>query len=435
MDLMANEEIEQNVLGAILVDSSLFYKILDLNEEVFYSATHQTLFRAFKSVSKEFRKIDIGLVGNYIKTFQPKGLTISYVSNLMLSIPSTSNFDEYLDILIDLYQKREIRKLFQKVDFKENSNIIKEKLLGALNNVYQQKAKDINTGEMVMNRLDSILSHEERKGLKTGFWAIDNNLKGFHGGELITIAARSQVGKTTFAVNVFTYMALYGYKPHYFSLEVPREEVLNKMLSLQSGIESKYIRFNNVPQEDEEKLVQVGSILAGKNFYIRDDRSDIEAITMKIREEVINNNLDIAFIDLINRVTTKEKAGTKAEYIGNITRRLKLLAMELNIPIVIMAQINRTVDKQVDKRPTCADLKESGSIEEDSDVIIGLYRDPRLSDANYRRDNKIEADFTSDNPDKNPERIEMIFMKSRYTGNGTIPLRYSGNINKISDVY
>lgn len=435
MDLMADKEIEETILGAILVDDSLFYKIMDFEEDVFYYTINQALFRAFKSVFKAFKKIDIGLVGNYIKTSQTKDISITHTSNLMLSVPSTSNFDEYLDILIDLYQKREIRKLFQKVDFKENSNIIKEKLLGALNNVYQQKAKDINTGEMVMNRLDSILSHEERKGLKTGFDDIDNNLKGFHGGELITISARSQVGKTTFAVNVFTYMALYGYKPHYFSLEVPQEEVLNKMLSLQSGIESKYIRFNNVQKEDEEKLIQVASILAGKKFYIHDDRSDIETITLKIREEVLKNNLDIAFIDLINRVTTKEKAGTKAEYIGNITRRLKLLAMELNVPIVIMAQINRVVDKQVDKRPTCADLKESGSIEEDSDVIIGLYRNVKLADANYRRDNKIEADFTSDNPDKNPERIEMIFMKSRYTGNGTIPLRYSGNINKISDVY
>lgn len=435
MDLLVDGEVEEFILGSILVDSSLFYKIIDLTEDVFYISKNQSVFKAYKSVFKSFQKLDIGLVGNYIKTSHTKDMTITYVSNLMLSVPSISNFDEYLEILLDLYKKREIQKMLRKIDFKENSNIIKDKLLGELNGVYQANSKDKNADEMIMNRLDSILSHEERKGLKTGFYDIDNNLKGFHGGELITISARSQVGKTTFAVNVFTYMAMYGYKPHYFSLEVPRDEVLNKMLSLQTGIESKYIRFNDVPQEEEEKLVKVGSVLAGKSFWIHDDRSDIEAITLKIREGVINNKLDIAFIDLINRVTTKEKAGTKAEYIGNITRKLKLLAMELNIPIVIMAQINRAVDKQLDKRPSCADLKESGSIEEDSDVIIGLYRDTKISDVNFRRANNIQVDFTSNNPDRNPERMEMIFMKSRYTGNGTVPLRYSGNINKISDIY
>ena len=192
------------------------------------------------------------------------------------------------------------------------------------------------------------------------------------------------------------------------------------------------MRHRNFTEEERTRISNITGYLADKKFNIFDKNSKITYITSKIREEHIKGKCEIAYVDLINRVTTNKRTGSRAEEVGTITRELKQLAMELEIPIVNLAQINRGAEHRDNKRPLLSDLKESGSIEEDSDVVIGVYRNLQVCDRRNGFDGEIDLD--SDNPDKNPERVELNLLKSRYTGGRDLVAEYIGNICTIKDL-
>lgn len=222
-----------------------------------------------------------------------------------------------------------------------------------------------------------------------------------------------------------------------FSLEMGRSEIINKFVSNGCDIEFNKIYKKELNDTEKEKItLYISDFLSTKHLEIYDSISDIDNIISTIKRDKLKNNIDIAFIDLINRVSNKlVNLKNRAEYLGELTRRLKLLALQLNIPIVITAQINRVIEGRQDKRPTLADIKESGGIAEDSDLVIGLYRNRELDRREVRESlrNKGILDYNSKNPDKNPFAMELITLKGRNVPVEVYSLNWEGKYQRIND--
>lgn len=426
-DLFFNTEAENIVLGTIINSPDKLYKLEQYSDDIFYYTKNKEVYKMLKAIYKKENSIDMILIGEYI--IKNKNVPISYISGLVETTLKGSNFDKYVEILVDLYWKRGINKISTKIDYSASATEIKESILSQLNKI-STGIEEENISDVIFDTAESILSGEIEKGVQTGYKQIDNNLLGFNKAELITIAARSGIGKTTLALNMFVNQIFSNYKPIYFSLEMPKARIIEKMIAIKCRIDNSIIRDRRLNENQQETLASFSTALASKTFNIFDKNSNIGYIINKIREEHIKGKCDIAYIDLINRVVPNQKTGSRAEEIGLITRELKQLAMELEIPIVILAQINRNSETRADKRPLLSELKESGSIEEDSDVVISVYRNLKVCEKGY--DGK--KDYSSNNPDKNPERVEIGILKSRYTGGATLSMKYEASISKISDL-
>lgn len=426
----SNIEVERNLLGCLLEDNSLINLVARYNKELFYSTVNQNIFDAIKEEYKARNLVDIYIIAEGIKNkkynFVPSDLT-----ECLNTGGSTQSFNAYLEIVLENYHKRIIKKSVATIDYSEEPLVIVNKVLNELQSINTNK--EVSTKEAIFDVVNTILSKEKPKGLKVGMRLIDEMCGGFKGGQLITIGARSGVGKTTIALNMFLHLIKTNNKAHYFSLEMPREAMLEKLLAIELRVPFRKLE-NCEIDGIEEKIALKANYLASKKFEFYDKQNNILDITSRIRAEFLAGNLDIAFIDLINRVTTTDRTATRAEEIGKMTRAFKQLALELKIPIVILAQINRGVEGRQDKRPVMSDLKESGSIEEDSDLVIGLYRNTQISDVEYVRKNTITLDYNSMSADLNPNRIEVLILKNRYGGYATSSLRYEGEINRISDL-
>ena len=428
-NLFYSTEAEVTILRNLLQKPDLTFKLEQYNEQIFYSVIHQDIYKAIKTIYRNHNAIDMILIKDYLKKNKTE-IPDGYIEKLAQG-KGGKNFDKHLEILLDLYWKREISKIATEIDYTVAASDIKQSILNGLNNV-EMGIEEESISEALFKTGSDLLSGVVEKGIFTGLRDIDENLLGFHKGQLITIAARSGVGKTTLAINTFTHQVFNGVKAIYFSLEMPKSEIIQKMLSIKGNITTDKMRHRNFTEEEKTRISNITGYLADKKFNIFDKNSKITYITSKIREEHIKGKCEIAYVDLINRVTTNKRTGSRAEEVGTITRELKQLAMELEIPIVILAQINRGAEHRDNKRPLLSDLKESGSIEEDSDVVIGVYRNLQVCDRRNGFDGEIDLD--SDNPDKNPERVELNLLKSRYTGGRDLVAEYIGNICTIKDL-
>ena len=425
--LFYDNKTEINILRSLLQNPVLTFKLEQYSEQIFYSVIHQQIYMALKDVYRHHNALDMILIKDYLKKNKNE-IPDGYVEKIAQS-KAGKNFEKHMELLLDLYWKREINRIASEIDYTSNASDIKQSILNGLNNV-EMGVEEESIAEVLFKTSTDLLTGTVEKGIPTGFSDIDYQLLGLNKGELITIAARSGVGKTTLALNMFTHQVFNGVKAIYFSLEMPKSAVIQKMLSIKGKISTGKMRQRNFTEEEVLRISNITGYLADKDFNIFDKNSKLAYITSKIREEHLKGKCEIAYIDLINRVTTSKKTGSRAEEIGTMTRELKQLAMELEIPIVILAQINRGAEHRDNKRPLLSDLKESGSIEEDSDVVIGVYRNLKTCDKNT----DVEIDYSDDDPDKNPERVELILLKSRYTGGAVLLKEYTGDICTIKDM-
>ena len=425
--LFYDNKTEINILRSLLQNPVLTFKLEQYSEQIFYSVIHQQIYMTLKDVYRHHNALDMILIKDYLKKNKNE-IPDGYVEKIAQS-KAGKNFEKHMELLLDLYWKREINRIASEIDYTSNASDIKQSILNGLNNV-EMGVEEESIAEVLFKTSTDLLTGTVEKGIPTGFSDIDYQLLGLNKGELITIAARSGVGKTTLALNMFTHQVFNGVKAVYFSLEMPKSAVIQKMLSIKGKISTGKMRQRNFTEEEVLRISNITGYLADKDFNIFDKNSKLAYITSKIREEHLKGKCEIAYIDLINRVTTSKKTGSRAEEIGTMTRELKQLAMELEIPIVILAQINRGAEHRDNKRPLLSDLKESGSIEEDSDVVIGVYRNLKTCDKNT----DVEIDYSDDDPDKNPERVELILLKSRYTGGAVLLKEYSGDICTIKDM-
>lgn len=430
-----NIEAEQAVLASMFLSKYALEKSCDeLSKELFYLDSHGTIFDVLKELFENNRAIDITTVTDELdkKNLLNKIGGIEYLGEIINSIASPANIDEYISIVEEKAIRRRLIETSLEIEnagytSDDNLNDLLDSAEAKMLNVVRtRKGTEFRTIQDVISKAQSNLEKLSElggnvTGLITGFDEIDNLTSGLHESELIIIAARPAMGKTAFALNLATNVAIKNNKTvAVFNMEMPAEQLANRMFAAEGQIEGYKLSSGNLLKSDWNKLDEAISRLSDAKIYIDDTPGmTIAEIKAKCRRLASStNDLGLVVIDYLQLIAGSVRyAGNRQQEIAEISRSLKTLAMELNIPIVALAQLSRGVEAREDKRPLLSDLRESGSIEQDADIVAFLYRDDYYT-------KKV------DYPDGS-SKSEFIVAKHRNGATKTVPLLFRKNISKF----
>lgn len=387
-----NLEAEASLLGSILLDADSLINVADvISVEDFYDSKHQSVFTAALHLYEKRRPIDVLTVSNRLREMQQLeeiGGT-AYLTELVNGVPTASHAQHYAEIIHKTGTLRRLIKASQNIInlSYEESNEVTE-LLGQaeqeLFQVSQQTIKqDITSIETILDesfeRLDYLHKNKgSLRGVPTGFTDMDNKIAGLQRSDMIVLAARPAMGKTTLAMNIAHSVAANEKLPVLvFSLEMSKEQLVDRLLSAQSGIDSWNLRTGNLNDQDFEKLGHAMGVLSEAPIYI-DDTPGLSALEMrtKARREQHKHALGLIVIDYLQLMSGPSRSdGNRVQEISEISRGVKALARELNVPVIALSQLSRTVEQRHPQIPQLSDLRESGSIEQDADLVMFIYRD------------------------------------------------------------
>lgn len=426
-----NIEAEQSVLGSMFLSKYALERATEtLNKDFFYLDANGKIFEAITNLAEKGIPVDattvIAELDNKKLLSQVGG--VEYITEIINIVPSAANIDEYIKIV---EEKAILRRLIEQAteiatdgySSKEDiSEILDRAEKKILNVVKSRKGTEFKSIQEVLYKAQSDLeklsqSKGEITGLATGFYDLDKVTSGLHENELIIIAARPAMGKTAFALNLATNIATISDKTvALFNMEMGAEQLANRMLSSLGQIEGYKFRNGHFENEDWKKLNEAISKLADTKIYIDDTPGmTIGEIRAKCRRLASSEKgLGIVIIDYLQLISGSARyAGNRQQEVSEISRSLKTLAMELKIPVVALAQLSRTVEGREDKRPLLSDLRESGSIEQDADIVAFLYRDDY-----YTKQISI---------DENTSKSEFIIAKHRSGPTTTVDLIFKRN--------
>lgn len=358
---------------------------------------------------------------------------LEYIANLSDKVPTTANVDKYIKIveeksvlrnliktsneLIDLGydQSYEVDEIIEKAE-KSIFNLIKNRNRLGFTQIKEVLIETVSQIEKLYNQKDAIT------GIPTGFIDLDNKTAGLHGSELILVAARPAMGKTAFALNIATNAAIRANVPvAIFSLEMSKEQLATRMLASETMIDSNKLRTGKMEEEDLMKLSESVGPLSESEIYIDDTPGiSVTEIRARCRKLKLEKNIGLIVIDYLQLIsgTGNKKNGNREQEIAEISRSLKILAKELDVPVIALSQLSRSPDQRKDDhRPMLSDLRESGSIEQDADIVMFLYRDDYY------------------NPDSEKKNItEVIVAKQRSGSTGTVELLWLGSYTKFANI-
>ena len=431
---ISNDEIEKAVLSCVFQENTL---IDELDIDLFFNEKHKLIFNTFKEMFKKDKEIDLILFISYLKE-KNISVTITEITDIYNATFSLANIESYIDKLKELKVKRNILKFTTNINYNIDSSEIIDNLQKVLEDNTTVKTNNISTKEYLFEFMEQLEQEKniENEYIKTGLVSLDSKILGIKNKQLITISAYTGIGKSVLVNQLISNMLRRDKKVTLFTLEMGREEIINRLISTNTAIEYSKLYKRELSDEEKIKITDFISYLYTKNLEIYEFMDNLKDIISTIKKEKMKGNTDIIFIDLINRINNPEAdIKNRAEYLGGITRKLKLLAGKLDIPIVITAQINRVVEGRQDKRPTLADIKESGGIAEDSDLVLGLYRDRELERKEVREslNDKGILDYNSKNADCNPNAIELLILKGRNINIGTYSFYWNGAIQRIGN--
>ena len=358
--------------------------------------------------------------------------SLEFVKDLVTAVPTSANVKYYAQIVADKSMMRKLIKLNEEIANtcyagKESLEAVLEKTEKAVFDLLQKR----NTGEyvlikqVVLNALDRIEKASKNKGtvtgIPTGFIDLDYKLSGLQPSDLVLVAARPSMGKTAFVLNLAQYMAFKKDKGvAIFSLGMSKEQLVNRLFSLESQVDAQALRTGNMKDSDWEKLIE-GAGIIGKSNLIIDDTPGISVseLRSKCRKYKLEHGLDIVIIDYLQLMTGSvgKNSESRQQEISGISRSLKGLARELNVPVVALSQLSRAVESRPDKRPMLSDLRESGAIEQDADVVMFIYRDEY-----YNKDSEFK------------KQAEIIIAKQRNGPVGTVNLAWLGEYTKFANL-
>lgn len=427
-----NIDAEISVLGSMFLSQNALVKsVEELDESMFYLDAHQKIFNIISDLNEKHIPIDITTVSNELdkqKWLKSVG-GVEYLTDIITKVASARNVDEYIKIV---REKAILRKLISEATdilteaygTEDVSDILDNAEKKILNVVKTRKGTEFRSIQDVLYKTQAdleILSQRkgEITGIATGFYDFDKLTSGLHENELIIIAARPAMGKTAFALNLVNNVAIQSKKSvALFNMEMGAEQLASRMLSSVGQIEGYKMRNGKLEHNDWKKLNEAISRLGDTKIYI-DDTPGITMSEMRAkcrRLAASPDGLDLVVIDYLQLITGSSKnQGNRQQEVSEISRSLKTMAMELNIPVIALAQLSRSVEGRDDKRPLLSDLRESGSIEQDADLVAFLYRDDY-----YNKDSAID-DFTS--------KSELIIAKHRNGPTATIDLIFKRNIS------
>lgn len=425
--MISNEQAEQAVIGSILLDGTLF-DTLSLVPEHFYFAGHQMIYRSIVSVAKKEQDINVvTVVTDLDKNIDNVG-GVSYLTDLSGSVPSTESLKYYELLVLEAYRNRESRKAALKYAENPDEQALSElaSTLETLQEVgVQQEEK--TTYDYLQEIAQDILSpsEETERGFKVGFTDLDNMTGGMQPSDLIIIAARPSMGKTALALNIGSGHCKNGGTTHIFSLEMGTKQLLQRIISSEANIDGQKWRSMKFSTKDYEDATTAIGFIADWDLYIHENATTINEVKSSIRKAVSDNpdEKHMVLIDYLQLIRTTGRYERRDLEVGAITRELKLLARELDIPIILLSQLSRAVEQRQDKRPMMSDLRESGNIEQDADVIGFLYRDDYY-DAESEQQNIIEV-ILSKQRNGPVGTVELAFMKE-YGKFVNLDYRYTG---------
>ena len=430
-----NIEAEKNVLGCAIMSKQALEKVCNtLTEDMFYDKNNAVIFKAVSDLQKDNKVIDAVTLKNEIEKSTPISEIggVPYLGEVIQSVVSASNVDAYIDIVKDKALRRNLIKACENIE-----NVARKEEFGTADAIdaaekqifsitKQRKAGDFKLASDVVQdavkKLEDLSKNgSDVTGIATGFVDFDKLTGGLQPNQLIIIAARPAMGKTAFALNLAVHAALSsGKSVGLFNLEMGADQLMTRMFAAEGAIEANKLRTGQLNNDDWKKVNEAASVLSSAPIYFEDATNiTISEIRAKCRRLAEQHNLGLVIIDYLQLITGGPGYGSnRQQEVSDISRSLKTMAMELEIPVIALAQLSRQVEGREDKRPMLSDLRESGSIEQDADIVSFLYRDDY-----YNKKTETETSSIS--------LSELIVAKHRQGSTANIKLVFERNISKF----
>ena len=433
-----NIEAEQSVLGAMLIEKEAIPKVMEiLRDTDFYREAHRVIFNAMLELYNKNEAVDMITVTEILKRdnkLEDVG-GIAYVTSLANTVPTAANVTYHASIIEEKSILRQLVSVSTQIasmgyeandDVKNIIDSAESKILEISNRKKTADFTPIN--EIVLDSFKSIEALMGNKngltGLPTGFEDLDNLTSGLHGSDFIILAARPSMGKTAFALNVVQNVAIRAAKKvggapktvAFFSLEMSKEPLVQRMLCAEANIDSQRLRIGELRDEDWAMLINTADTLSSANIYI-DDTAGITAMDMRSRARRLKaeHGLDLIVVDYLQLMQgsgKKNNSGDRQQEVSEISRSLKALARELDVPVIALSQVSRSVEARQVKRPMLSDLRESGSLEQDADIVAFLYREDYY---NPETENKNITELIIAKHRNGPVDTVNLFFHKQYT--------------------
>ena len=427
-------EAEQSVIGSMLMGRDAILVASEiLTSDDFYQKQYGIIFDAMVELFNEGKPVDLVTLQNRLreKDVPPEISSMEFVRDLLNAVPTSANVRHYANIVSEKAVLRRLIKLTEEIENdcylnKEPVEVIMEETEKKMFQLLGQR----NSGDfmpirqVVINTLENIERASKTKGnvtgIPTGFTDLDYKTSGLQNSDFILIAARPSMGKTAFVLNIAQYMAFKKDKAvAIFSLEMSREQLMNRLLSMESKVDSQHLRTGNLKDDEWSKLIESAGMIGESRLMIDDTPGiSIGEMRSKCRKYKLEHGLDIIIIDYLQLMSGSGKSSSESrqQEISDISRSLKALARELNVPVVALSQLSRAVEQRTDHRPMLSDLRESGAIEQDADVVMFIYRDDY-----YNKDSE------------NKGIAEIIIAKQRNGPIGTVNLVWLPDYTKFAN--
>ncbi len=426
-------EAEQSVIGAMIIDKSAIAKALEkLKEEDFYRDGHKVIFKAIREMFSKDMAVDLVTLLEYLKSTDmlEKAGGVTYISEVSSSIITTANLEAYISIVED---KSTLRKLIKSATSIIEESYNKQDKVDEVLDLAQKKIFDLaekqgsNDYEPLANVLERGFLEIERlfnnkgsiTGVGSGIRDLDAKTSGFQKGDMVLIAARPSMGKTTFSLNIAENAALReGKSVVIFSLEMSKEQLAYKLLCSEANVDMLKLRTGNLDDDDWERIARATGPLSKARIYI-DDTAGLSVMEMrsKCRKIKMEHGIDMILIDYLQLMSGSSGSESRQQEVSEISRSIKALAKEMECPVIALSQLSRAPEQRADHRPMLSDLRESGSIEQDADVVMFLYRDEY---------------YNKETEEKNIG--ECIIAKQRNGPVGTVKMAWIGAHSKFADL-
>ena len=430
-----SDDAERSVIGCMMMNREAIMIASEiLTGDEFYRQQMGIVFDSMVELYNEGKPVDFVTLPEKLKEkdVPPEISSMEFVRDLLNAVPTSANVRHYANIVSEKAVLRRLIKLTEEIENdcylnKEPVEVIMEETEKKMFQLLGQR----NSGDfmpirqVVINTLENIERASKTKGnvtgIPTGFTDLDYKTSGLQNSDFILIAARPSMGKTAFVLNIAQYMAFKKDKAvAIFSLEMSREQLMNRLLSMESKVDSQHLRTGNLKDDEWSKLIESAGMIGESRLMIDDTPGiSIGEMRSKCRKYKLEHGLDIIIIDYLQLMSGSGKSSSESrqQEISDISRSLKALARELNVPVVALSQLSRAVEQRTDHRPMLSDLRESGAIEQDADVVMFLYRD----------------DYYNKDTD-NPNTAEVIIAKQRNGPIGTVYLGWKPELTRFVNI-
>lgn len=437
-----NEMAEQSVVGSMLIDEAAIEEVADmLTKDDFYNNRYGVLYENMVELNHEGKAVDLITLSDRLRAKNIPDVVsdTNYIKDIIMAVPTSANVKQYAQIVKDRSTMRQVIKLSEKISksaYTEQDKV--DELLEAVEDDIQELARTRNTSkgyvpiqDLVVDVLDRMDEAAKTKGkvigVPTGFVDLDDALTGMKGSQLILVAARPAMGKTAFVLNIAHYVAVKKNLPcAFFSLEMPSHQLVSRLMAMDSMVNTKAMTTGELAGAELDMVLDSAEVIGSTNLIIEDPSGlSLGALRSKCRKLKEEQDIGLVIIDYLQLMDGNPRVDSRQQQISEISRGLKSLARELDIPIIALSQLNRAAEGRPDHRPVLSDLRESGAIEQDADVILFIFREGYYS----------AQDQTIDEAErKRRERLaEVIIAKNRSGATGTIPLTWLGEYTKFEN--